>query len=156
MFSFWQDWMDAAALGLEAQGVIARRLVKIAAGGPAADAECRRMVEEKFAAAAAAQAAAVGALAVGMSMDAAARLALAPLRRRVRANHPRLSRGEAFESPRSHHYPVFRFQCRNAGKSSDGGIGGYCRPSGMNGTSRHESAVPSLRMLKARTIVVIQ
>jgi len=93
MFDYWQDWMEAATLGLEAQGVIAMRLAKIAAGGPAADAECRRMVQEKFAAADAARAAAFGALAEGRSMEAAARLALAPLQRRVRANHRRLSRG---------------------------------------------------------------
>jgi hypothetical protein len=93
MFGYWQDFMTVAALGLEAQGVIAMRLVKIAAGGPAADAECKRMVREKFDAIAAAQAAAFAALAGGQSMEAAARLALAPVCRRVRANRRRLSRG---------------------------------------------------------------
>ncbi len=93
MFGLWKDWCDVAALGLEAQSVIAMRLVKIAGGGPAAAAECRRMVEEKFIAVAAAQAAALNALAGGQSVDAASRLALAPIKRRVHANHERLSRG---------------------------------------------------------------
>src|SRR6202035_5310038 len=50
MLDFWNDWIDAAALALEAQGVVAMRLVKITAGGPAADPECQLMVAEKFAA----------------------------------------------------------------------------------------------------------
>ena len=93
MPDFWKDWIEAAALGLEAQGVIAMRLLKIAAGGSAADAECQLMVAEKFAVAAAAQAAAASALARGRSIHAAAALALVPVRRRVRANHRRLTRG---------------------------------------------------------------
>jgi hypothetical protein len=84
---------DAAALVLEAQGVIAMRLVKIAAGGPAADAECHLMVAEKFAAYAAAHGVAAAALASGKSFPDAAALALVPVRREVRANHRRLSRG---------------------------------------------------------------
>jgi len=93
MPDFWKDWSDAAALGLEAQGVIAMRLLKIAAGGPAADAECQLMVAEKFATAAAALAAGTLALAGGKSVHDAAALALVPVRRRVRANHRRLMRG---------------------------------------------------------------
>ncbi len=93
MFGFWEDWCDFAALGLEAQSVIAMRLLKIAAGGPAADAECRRMVQEKFIAVAAAQVAALDALAGGKSVDIASRLALAPIKRSVHANRQRLSRG---------------------------------------------------------------
>jgi len=93
MFDFWSDWIDAAALGFEAQGVIAMRLMMIASGGPAADAECKRMVAEKFAAVAAGHGAAAAALARGQSLQAATALALAPMRQRVRANHRRLSRG---------------------------------------------------------------
>lgn len=92
MPDFWKDWIDAAAMGLEAQGVIAMRLLKIAAGGPGADTECQLMVAEKFAAAAAAQIAAADALAGGKSIHAAAALALVPVRHRVRANHARLIR----------------------------------------------------------------
>jgi hypothetical protein len=50
-------------------------------------------VAEKFAAVAAAHDAASTALAGGESLQAATALALAPVRRSVRANHQRLSRG---------------------------------------------------------------
>ena len=55
MFEFWKSWMDAAEFGLEAQGVIGMRLVKIASGGPAGAAEWAGMMTEKFVAAVAAQ-----------------------------------------------------------------------------------------------------
>ena len=90
MFIWWKLWADVLDLGLEARRVIVLRLARIAAGGPAANAECARMVSEKFAAAAAAQTAAAAALAKGNGIDAAANLALAPVRRAVRANHQRL------------------------------------------------------------------
>jgi hypothetical protein len=93
MPDFWKDLMNAAVFGLEAQGVIAMRLLKIAAGGPAANVECRLMVTEKFAVAAAAHAAAARALMGGKSILDAAALGLAPVRRRVHANHQRLMRG---------------------------------------------------------------
>lgn len=93
MFYFWNEWIDAAQLGVEAQSVIAMRLMKIAAGGADADAECKLMVAEKFAAVAAAHDAAAAALASGKSFQAAAALALAPVSRSVHANHQRLSRG---------------------------------------------------------------
>jgi hypothetical protein len=93
MFDFWSDWIDAAALGFEAQSVIAMRLMKIAAGGAAADAECELMVAEKFAAMSAAHDAASAALLRGQSLQTATALALVPVRRRVRANHRRLSEG---------------------------------------------------------------
>jgi hypothetical protein len=91
MFEFWKSWMDAAEFGLEAQSVIGMRLIKIASGGPAGTAEWAGMMTEKFVAAVAAQSAGAIALASGKSMEAAAELALAPVRRRVRANHRRLS-----------------------------------------------------------------
>jgi hypothetical protein len=58
-------WTDTWQLGLDAQRVIALRLARISAGGAAADAECRRMVSEKIAAAAASQAAAAADRGVG-------------------------------------------------------------------------------------------
>jgi hypothetical protein len=91
MLHHWNDWIAAAGLALEAQGVIAMRLAKIAAGGPDAEAECLLMVKEKFAAASAAQAVATAALVSGESVESAARLALAPIQCRVHANHCRLS-----------------------------------------------------------------
>jgi hypothetical protein len=94
MNAYWKLWTDAWSIGLEAQRVIALRVARISHGGAKADAECRRMVSEKFAAAAAAQAAGAAALAAGKRMDIAAALAMAPVMRAVRANHRRLSRAE--------------------------------------------------------------
>ena len=100
MMSYWKLWIDLLNLGHDARRVIAMRMAKIAAGGRAADCECRRMVSEKFAAAAAAQSAALSALAAGKGVDAAARLALAPVQRAVRANQRRLSRDKRFDEDR--------------------------------------------------------
>jgi hypothetical protein len=58
MYAYWKLWVDVLNIGLDAQRVIALRLAKIAKGGAAAEAECRRMVSEKFLAAAAARPAA--------------------------------------------------------------------------------------------------
>jgi hypothetical protein len=91
IFEFWKSWMDAAEFGLDTQGVIGMRLIKIASGGPAGAAEGVAMVTEKFITVAAAQSAGIIALASGKGIEAAAQLALAPVRRRVRANHRRLS-----------------------------------------------------------------
>src|SRR6266436_6038768 len=52
MYAYWKLWVDVLNIGLDAQRVIAMRLAKIAKGGAAAEAECRRMVSEKFLAAA--------------------------------------------------------------------------------------------------------
>ena len=98
MFTSWNPFLDAARLGLEAQRVIVLRLGRIAGGGTAAQAECRHMVSEKVAAAAAAQSAAAAALARGKSIEAAAKLALQPVERAVRANHRRLSRARRLEA----------------------------------------------------------
>jgi hypothetical protein len=100
MFSWWKLWIDVLDLGLEARRVIALRLARIAAGGAAAEAECARMVSEKFAAAAAARRAAAAALAKGQWIDTAAMLALVPVRRTVRANHRRLVRAERLRGMR--------------------------------------------------------
>jgi hypothetical protein len=88
-------------LGLDTQRVIAMRLARISGGGAAADGECRRMVSEKFAAAAASQAAAA-ALAGGKGIETATTLALAPVKRAVRANYRRLSRAKRFDDVISH------------------------------------------------------
>ena len=41
-------FMDAALLAMEAQHVIGLRIMKLALGGPAAEAEMRHMIEEKM------------------------------------------------------------------------------------------------------------
>src|SRR6266481_3939469 len=98
MYAYWKLWVDVLNIGLDAQRVIAMRLAKIAKGGAAAEAECRRMVSEKFLAAAAARDAAAAALVGGKGIDTAtaARLALTPIERAVRDNRRRLGRAERF------------------------------------------------------------
>ena len=88
-------WMrlgwDAWALGLEASTVVGLRTLKIASGGPAAEAEARRMVTEKIGAAVALQGLAMtGAL--GSTAPAMAGKTLAHYRRKVRANRRRLAK----------------------------------------------------------------
>jgi hypothetical protein len=83
--------MDAWALGFEASAVIGLRTLKLAAGGPAAEAEAERMVAEKVQAGLALQ---QRALTGGLGFSAAGATAktLAHYRRKVRANRRRLSK----------------------------------------------------------------
>ena len=87
---FWKSWIDAVQFSFEAQSVITMRLMKIATGGQDGAAECTRMVLEKIDAVTAAHTAGALALAGGKSIEAATKLAMAPVKRRVRANHLRL------------------------------------------------------------------
>lgn len=76
--------IETAMLALEAQQVIALRLMKLAVGGPAAKKEANRMVAEKIAA---------GTKAAGMiaaSPKTGPGRAVRMLRKRVRANRKRL------------------------------------------------------------------
>jgi hypothetical protein len=84
--------MSAMQLGLEAQNVIALRMIKMAAGGAAADAEFQRMFTEKAKAAVDAQVQ-IGISAMSGSLDLAPARTIALYRRRVRANRRRLSNG---------------------------------------------------------------
>jgi hypothetical protein len=82
----------AWSLGLEASSVIALRTLKIAIGGPAAEAEARRMASEKIDAGLTLQALALtGGL--GLTANSATTKTLAHYRRKVRANRRRLERG---------------------------------------------------------------
>lgn len=82
---------EAWLLGAESAAVIALRSIKIAAGGPAAETEARRMVSEKIEAAQALGVmAATGAL--GFTAPGVADKSLKHYRRKVRANRRRLSR----------------------------------------------------------------
>jgi hypothetical protein len=84
--------LDAWSLGVEASTVVGLRTLKLAAGGEAADAEARRMVEEKVKAGLELQTMAVtGAL--GLTPERAATRAVAHYRRKVRANQRRLQKG---------------------------------------------------------------
>ena len=64
---FWKSWIEAAEFGLEANGVIILRLLKMTRGGPDGAEECWQMMAEKIAAFADANAACAFALADGMS-----------------------------------------------------------------------------------------
>lgn len=82
---------DTWALGVEASAVIGLRMMKLAAGGAAAQAEAQRMVSEKVVAGLTLpMLAATGQL--GASAPAVASGSLTHLRRKVRANRRRLSR----------------------------------------------------------------
>ena len=82
---------DAWMLGMEASSVIGLRTMKIAAGGPGAEVESRRMVAEKLEAGLAWQTMAMtGAL--GFTPSGAAAKTLAHYRRKVRANRRRLAK----------------------------------------------------------------
>lgn len=83
----WSAW----SLGLEASSVIGLRTLKIAAGGPAGEAEAQRMVAEKIDAGLALQTMALtGGL--GFTPHTAAARTLTHYRRKVRANRRRLSK----------------------------------------------------------------
>ncbi len=92
----WRAWtalsLQAAQLGWEAQGVIALRMMRLAAPAASGQREARRMVAEKFAAAAEAQAAAAAAAIRGGRHPQVAKKALAVYRKRVRRNRRRLAR----------------------------------------------------------------
>jgi hypothetical protein len=92
----WNPWLalasQAALLGFEAQRVVALRMMRLATGGGHGQAEARRMVTEKFAAAAEAQAAAVAGAVEGRSAQRTGKKVLNVYKKRVRANRRRLSR----------------------------------------------------------------
>lgn len=81
MFKFWYG---ATMLSIEAQQVVALRMMKLAMGGPQAQTEVSRMVSEKVSA----SIAAVETLLRGGTGHAV----VAQVRRRVRSNSRRLSR----------------------------------------------------------------
>jgi hypothetical protein len=95
MIPLWNSWFELATdswrLGLQAQAVVGLRLAKLAAGDAAAMAEAQRMVAEKVFAAAEAQAKAAASVLAGQGHLAPKRT-LALYRRKVGANHRRLSR----------------------------------------------------------------
>jgi hypothetical protein len=82
--------LDAWSLGIEASAVIGLRTMKLAAGGSAAEAEAKRMVEEKLVAGIELQQRAMtGGL--GLSPATATAHTIAHYRRKVRANQRRLT-----------------------------------------------------------------
>lgn len=83
---------DVMRLGVEAQSVIALRMLRLATGGALAKRESGRMVAEKTAAAIEAQTATALAAATGVRGAALPKKALRIYRRRVRANRRRLGK----------------------------------------------------------------
>lgn len=81
--SWWKLGLDTTLLAFEAQAVIGLRMAKLAAGGTAAQAEAQRMVSEKVVAA--------GEAAMQLATGASTGAVVAGYRRKVRANHRRLS-----------------------------------------------------------------
>jgi hypothetical protein len=79
-------------LGLDAQRVIALRMMRLAAGGARGQDEARRMVAEKAVALVEAQATAAVAIMSGHKDHAVAQKVLGVIRKRVRANKRPLSR----------------------------------------------------------------
>ena len=95
MRSPYTPWLDVSmkawALGLESSSVIGLRMMKMAAGGAAAELEAGRMVGEKVEAAIALQTLAMtGGL--GPTAHGAASKSIAHYRRKVRANRRRLAK----------------------------------------------------------------
>jgi hypothetical protein len=89
-------WFDltfkTVQLGIDAQNVIALRMMRLASGGPRARNEMSRMVVEKATAAGDAHLAAVGAAIAGQKDHVIAGKALNVIIKRVGANRRRLSR----------------------------------------------------------------
>jgi hypothetical protein len=83
---------DSWSLGLEASSVIGLRMMKLAAGGAAAQAEAQLMVGEKVATGLTLPMLAMTGQ-LGASPPAIASRSLAHLRKKVRANRRRLTKG---------------------------------------------------------------
>ena len=93
LFNPWFDVaLKAIQLGVEANNVIALRMVRLAAGGALAQNEAQRMVMEKFAAVAEMQTTVAAGLLNGHEDHVVATKALGAFKKRVRANKRRLSR----------------------------------------------------------------
>ena len=92
----YNPWLGLAfkaiELGIEAQSVIALRVMRLAAGGARGRAEASRMVAEKVGALAEAQTAAAAAILTGRRQKVVAGKVLNTYKKRVRANRRRLTR----------------------------------------------------------------
>jgi hypothetical protein len=89
--SWLRTCFDAWTLGVEASYVIGLRSLKIASGGPAAEAEAQRMITEKIEAGWALQTKALSGE-LGHTPHSAASKTLAHYQRKVRENRRRLTK----------------------------------------------------------------
>lgn len=93
MFNPWLALtFKAVQLGMDAQRVIALRMMRLAAGGMAGQNESRRMISEKIAAVGEVQAAALSAIVSGHQDTVIATKVLRVFEKRIRANERRLTR----------------------------------------------------------------
>ena len=93
MFNPWLALsLKAVQMGMEAQNVIALRMLRLATGGARMEAEASRMVTDRVAAAAEAQAVAAVSALSGRSPHVVVSKAPRVVKKRVRANKRRLSR----------------------------------------------------------------
>ncbi len=93
MYNSWLGLaFKAIELRIEAQSVIALRMMRLAAGGARGRAEASRMVAEKIGALAEAQTAAAAAILTGRREKIVAGKVLKAYKKRVRSNRRRLSR----------------------------------------------------------------
>lgn len=90
MVNPWKAYFDAMSLALQAQQVVALRMLKLCDGGPLAALEAQRMVGEK--AIAAMQAGIITAAALAQGKHPPQQRTLAPYRRAIKANRRRLGR----------------------------------------------------------------
>jgi hypothetical protein len=92
----WNSWLalssQAALLNVEAQGVMALRIMRLTAGGARGRSEAQLMVTEKIAALGEAQAVAASAALMGGDGHRAAKKVLDIYQKRVRGNQRRLTR----------------------------------------------------------------
>jgi hypothetical protein len=88
-----EAWWKNTLMMYDAQYVIGMRTMRMMAGGPKGNFEASSMVSEKVAAFTAAQVAMTTALMTGKSPKVARSRAMTPIRRRLRANRRRLSKG---------------------------------------------------------------
>lgn len=88
----YQIFFDLSRLAFESNMVIGLRMMTFAAGGAKATSEMQLMTAEKLQAASAVMIDNAFALASGKSMESIGRSTVAHYRRKVRANHRRLSR----------------------------------------------------------------
>jgi hypothetical protein len=95
-FKMLNPWLalsfQAVRLGWEAQTVLALRLMRLAGGGVAGQAEAQRMVTEKVAALTEAHTAAATVAITGGKAATVARKVMKVYKKRVRANRRRLSK----------------------------------------------------------------
>ena len=92
VFNPWPSYFQLAQATLDANAVVAMRLMRLASGGAVAQREAQRMVTEKCLALAQAQTTSAAKMMAGAGVAGATKSASDVYRRKVRANRRRLAR----------------------------------------------------------------